>query len=121
MPIGWMTALKLVPWGDVIEATPQVLQAARKLMRSSKAETEPDAQGLADGQTPSPLEQLQARVQRLEAEQRASAELIQSLAEQQAVVVQAVEALRRRNRLLVAAIALLGIVCAGLLSWALQR
>lgn len=26
--VGWVTALKLVPWGDVIEATPQILQAA---------------------------------------------------------------------------------------------
>jgi hypothetical protein len=28
--VGWVTALKLVPWGDVIEATPQILQAAKK-------------------------------------------------------------------------------------------
>jgi hypothetical protein len=32
----WLTALKLVPWGDVIEATPKVVGAARKLFSSSK-------------------------------------------------------------------------------------
>ena len=32
MAVGWMSALKLVPWGDVIEATPQIMQAARKLI-----------------------------------------------------------------------------------------
>ena len=26
MAVGWMTALKLVPWSGVIEATPQLLQ-----------------------------------------------------------------------------------------------
>ena len=39
--VGWVTALKLVPWGDVIEATPQILQAAKKLLgatRKGKAE-----------------------------------------------------------------------------------
>ena len=32
MAVGWVTALKLVPWGDVLEATPQILQSAKKLL-----------------------------------------------------------------------------------------
>ena len=34
--VGWVTALKLVPWGDVIEATPQILQAAKKLLGATR-------------------------------------------------------------------------------------
>ena len=44
MAIGWMTALKLVPWGDVIEATPQILQAARRLMGSTRKGAAEDVQ-----------------------------------------------------------------------------
>ena len=58
---------------------------------------------------------------RLEQEQQESAVLIQSLAEQNAQVVQAVEVLRLRNQRLTAAIALLGAVCAGLIVWALRQ
>ena len=36
MAVGWMSALKLVPWGDVIEATPQIMQAARKLISNTR-------------------------------------------------------------------------------------
>ena len=32
MAIPWLTALKVIPWGDVIEHAPTVLKAARKLM-----------------------------------------------------------------------------------------
>ena len=41
MAVGWVTALKLVPWGDVLEATPQILQAAKKLLGSTRQGTSP--------------------------------------------------------------------------------
>ena len=45
MAISWIAALKLVPWGDVIEAAPHVLKAAKGLLRrsdgDSKAEPKP--------------------------------------------------------------------------------
>src|SRR2546427_2006056 len=44
MAISWITALKLVPWGDVIEATPQVVKAAKNLLRKKDAAQELDAQ-----------------------------------------------------------------------------
>jgi len=67
---------------------------------------------------------LHERVARLEQEQQESAVLIQSLAEQNAQVVQAVERLRLRNQRLTVAIAVLGAVCvcAGLLlAWTLRQ
>ena len=128
MAVGWVTTLKLVPWGDVLEATPQILQAAKKLLGSTRQGTADAAAGTlagaGDAATPPvalQLQQLRERVARLEQEQQESAVLIQSLAEQNAQVVQAVEVLRLRNQRLTAAIALLGAVCAGLIVWALRQ
>ena len=128
MAVGWVTALKLVPWGDVLEATPQILQAAKKLLGSTRQGTADAAAGTlagaGDAGTPPvtlQLQQCRERVARLEQEQQESAVLIQSLAEQNAQVVQAVEVLRLRNQRLTAAIALLGAVCAGLIVWALRQ
>ncbi len=125
----WMTALKLVPWGDVIEATPQILQSARKLMGKTRAggNAEPAAGTLTGDEIPSPashavqLQQLRDRVAQLEQEQRDSAALIQSLAEQNAVVIKAVEALRQRNQRLTWAAMALGVLGMGLLVWVLQQ
>ena len=128
MAVGWVAALKLVPWGDVLEATPQILQAAKKLLGSTRQGTADAAAGTlagaGDAATPPvalQLQQVRERVARLEQEQQESAVLIQSLAEQNAQVVQAVEVLRLRNQRLTAAIALLGAVCAGLIVWALRQ
>ena len=122
MPVGWMTALKLVPWGDVIEATPQIMQAARKLLGSTQKTASTSAAAGPNGeQAPDPLQVLQQRVDQLQDEQRASAQLIQSLAEQNAQLVRAVDALRvRTGRLTIGAIALT-IATVGLVAWALSR
>ena len=50
MAISWITALKLVPWGDVIEATPQVVKAAKSLLRKKDAEQAVVAQPAAAGE-----------------------------------------------------------------------
>ena len=132
MAAGWVAALKLVPWGDVIEATPQILQAAKKLLGTTQKGNADAAAGAleggAGGETAMPvalqLQHLRDRVAQLELEQQESAVLIQSLAEQNAQVVQAVETLRLRNQRLTVAIAVLGAVCvcAGLLlAWTLRQ
>jgi hypothetical protein len=124
----WMTALKLVPWGDVIEATPQILQAAKKLLgsaRKGKGDTAPgvlteaseDAALPIDGQ----IRRLHERVAQLEQEQIDGAALIQSLAQQNAQVIQAVEDLRQRNRRLTLFVTLLACACVGLLVWAVRQ
>ncbi|MCW5322336.1 hypothetical protein [Verminephrobacter aporrectodeae] len=124
----WFTVLKLVPWGQVIEATPQVLQAARKLLRNRRAGNTAQSTALvqgADGQPALPtdmqLQQLRERVRCLEQEQQDCAALIESLAEQTAQVVRAVETLRLRARRLTGAVLVLGAACLGLLVWGLLR
>ena len=127
--VGWVTALKLVPWGDVIEATPQILQAAKKLLGATrKGKAEATASGsIADAGTEAALptdvqlKHLRERVLQLEQEQLDAAALIQSLAQQNAQVIQAVEDLRQHNRRLTLALTIVACACAGLLVWALKQ
>ncbi len=129
MAIGWMTALKLVPWADVIEATPQILQAARRLMGSTRKGPASDMEtaaadaggGAVTMTTADQLAVLRDALVQLQDEQRASAQLIESLAEQNAVLVRAVDALRQRQQRLVWAAWLLAASTAGLLAWAFTR
>jgi len=124
---GWVAALKLVPRGDVIEATPQILQAAKKLLGTTRKGNAEAAAGALEGAGGEPaipvslqLEHLRERVVMLEQEQQESAVLIQSLAEQNAQVVQAVEVLRQRQQRLTVAVGVLAVGCAGLLVWVLR-
>lgn len=124
MAAGWVAALKLVPWGDVIEATPQILQAARKLLGTTQ-KGNADAAAGAGGEPAMPvalqLQRLRDRVAQLEREQQESAVLIQSLAEQNAQVVRAVEVLRQRQQRLTVAAGILAVACTGLLVWMLRQ
>ena len=57
----------------------------------------------------------------MEREQQESAVLIQSLAEQNAQVVRAVEVLRQRQQRLTVAAGILAVACTGLLVWVLRQ
>ena len=67
------------------------------------------------------LQHLRERVVQLEQEQQDSAALIQSLAEQNAVVIRAVEVLRLRNQRLGTAVLVLGVLVAGVPVWILRQ
>ena len=129
MAASWVAALKLVPWGDVIEATPQILQAAKKLLGTTQKGNADAAAGAlkggAGGEPAMPvalqLQHLRDRVAQLELEQQESAVLIQSLAEQNAQVVRAVEVLRQRQQRLTVAAGILAVACTGLLVWVLRQ
>ena len=129
MAAGWVAALKLVPWGDVIEATPQILQAAKKLLGTTQKGNADAAAGALEGSTGGEpampfalqLQHLRDRVAQLEREQQESAVLIQSLAEQNAQVVRAVEVLRQRQQRLTVAAGILAVACTGLLVWVLRQ
>ena len=123
MAIGWLTALKVIPWGDVIEATPGIVKGARKIFTRTQQTDTP----VAPHHTPATGAELQDRVLQLEArlaqvseQQGASAQLIETLAEQNARVVEAIEILRVRTRLLLWLSVVLGVVVAGLVAWSLR-
>ncbi len=106
MAISWVTALKMVPWGDVIQAAPSVLKAAKGLMKSPE-QTQEEAEQAASLHAAQPslasnagelalqqVAQLEARIQHLEAAQRASNLVLEKMAEQQAQIVKTVGILR---------------------------
>lgn len=112
MAIGWLSVLKLVPWGDVIENAPKVAQGAKKLWNTVGKKPVP---GVPDAFTPTKSEQgtltgqdavvaalqvqlaeLQAATADLHQQMLESSALIKSLAEQNTQLIQRVEANRKR-------------------------
>ena len=122
----WLTALKLVPWDDVLKSTPKLVRQARQLFKSSKTDQPPSpgtdlsAQALNGRDHQAVAEAVQvllSRVHVLEQEQQKSAALMESLAEQHEMVVQTLAALRARSKLLTAISGLLVLAVIGLLTW----
>ena len=125
MAIPWIAALKIIPWGDVIEHAPKVLNAARKLLDKNKAPATPAPAGppLDPAAEPPTLGELRNRliearqlIDQQAAVQQQMAQTLSELAEQNARLVEAVELLRVRTRALIAAVAVLALGVAVLLS-----
>jgi alkylhydroperoxidase/carboxymuconolactone decarboxylase family protein YurZ len=120
MAFPWMVALKVIPWGDVIEHAPKVLKGAKQLLDRQKQPGPVVAAPLEDAPAPGSG----ARLQALEATQRQLqqdlAQLVQTtaeLAEQNSRLVQAVEVLRWRTRWLAAVSVGLALGGVALLFW----
>lgn len=118
MSLPWIAALKIIPWGDVIEHAPKVLNAARKLLDKNKQPSAPVPAGppLDPAAAPPSLGELRNRL--IEAQQlieqqglaqQQMAQTVSELAEQNARLVEAVQLLRVRTRVLMAVCALLAI------------
>lgn len=108
MAIPWLAVLQSVPWSEVISNAPKLADGAKKLWSTvggtAAAQEVPVAQA---EQVSSPAAQavaalearalaLEAAVQDLHGQMRASAELIKALAEQNAQLVARLETLRVR-------------------------
>jgi chromosome segregation ATPase len=122
----WSTLFKLIPWGQVIDHAPQVLDGAKKLYQRLKAEgrAEAESYGTEIAVLPPEPEALAQAVRehrqalaRLHDELEESGQLIKRLAEQNAAMVAQMESLRRRLRLL----GWLGVLLAGGLVYALSH
>ena len=114
--MGWFSALKLVPWSEVIEAAPGLVRGARRILdRSQELPTEapPPADTAVQADSPAALraqlQQLAAQLDALAARQQASAGLIESLTEHNARLIEAVQTLRLRLRWLTGAAAVLAV------------
>lgn len=120
MAIGWMTALKVIPWGDVIEATPGIVKGARKIFTRAQQAEDPVAHATAahGGDLPARVAQLESSLTQMAEQQKASAQLIETLAEQNARIIDAVEILRMRTRLLSGACGVLLVALIGVAAWA---
>lgn len=125
MPIPWIAALKIIPWGDVIEHAPKVLAAARKLLDKQKTPSVPATPGtpLDPAAEPPSLGELRNRliearqlIDQQAAAQQQMAQTLSELAEQNARLVEAVQLLRVRTRVLIVVAVLLAIGVAVLLA-----
>lgn len=119
MALPWLLALKVIPWGDVIEHAPKVLNAARKLMDRQKAPvsspipTRPldltsDAQPSL-GELKNRLIEARQLIDQQAEVQLQMTQTLGELAEQNARLVAAVELLRVRTRVFMFVIAALAI------------
>ena len=132
MAAGWLTALKIIPWGDVIEAAPGLAKGARNLFKRTQDAVQADAPP-ADEPPPNAdaaeaaalahrrIAELEVRLHDLTERQQSAAALLESLATQNAQLVVAVDALRRRGRLMWGAIGVLALACGGLAAWVASR
>ncbi len=111
MAIGWMSVLKMVPWGDVISNAPKVADSAKKLWNTvaggkpSSAAESPGAGAPAFAAMPeseaiallqSQWAGTEATVSELHRQMLASSELIAALAEQNTQLIKRVDANRVR-------------------------
>lgn len=123
MAIPWLMALKVIPWADVIEHAPKVLKAARKLM-DRNADQPVSATTAVDvaNEPPPSLGELKNRLIAAQAQldeqaklQGETSQTLAELAEQNARLVGAVDALRLRTRVLMVVAAAL--LLAQLVGW----
>jgi hypothetical protein len=104
MALNWITAFKIIPWGQVLENAPTVLRSAKKLWdKAGNPHLAPAA--------PSRLEQ---EVSELRDEVARGAQLIAALAEQNAQLVGAIDVLRVRTRVLAIACVTLSVAVVAL-------
>jgi len=119
MGLPWLLALKLVPWGDVIEHAPKVIAGARRLLDKQRGGVvDIDAAPVPSG-SGTPIERVQvleAAWQRMQANLTQVAQSNAELAEQNARLIEQVERLRKRSRWLLggAAVLALGLL---MLAW----
>lgn len=124
MAIGWLGAVKAVPWGDVIAAAPTVVQGANALWDrvAGRRRKEDDATPVPPaGSGDARVVALEQAVIELQKEAQAASQLIRALAEQNAQLVREVGGLRLRIRLLAVAGVGLLVVVAVVLATALSR
>jgi hypothetical protein len=124
MPVGWLSVLKVVPWGEVITNAPKVADGARKLWSTVKKSPAPGSPDLAMTEaSPAPpsaeaeaiaalqgqLGSAERAIVALREQMLASSELIKALAEQNTELIRRVEAMRLRGRWLVGATVAIGV------------
>jgi len=112
MAIPWFTVLQAVPWGQVIENAPKVVDGAKKLWSSVSKKSNVDEFDISEVETTytSDIEELTAIKNRLAVLEKSTAdlrkqmvtssELIKTLADQNAQLIQRIEANRKRMVLL---------------------
>jgi hypothetical protein len=101
-----------VPWVQILRWAPQIISVSRDLLQRSRRTPPPAPPAHLDDRS-----DLEERLVALEENERRQAELVERMAEQQALLARAVLALHRRERMLIGAL----VVLAVLLVWQFFR
>lgn len=128
MSVGWLTALKVIPWADVIEAAPGLAKSAKGFFKRTQEGTNPApesapepsanaAEGLSLAQATQRIALLETRLAQTAERQQAAAALIDSLASQNARLVEAVDALDKRCQGLKVALCIVAVLAVATLIW----
>jgi uncharacterized protein (DUF697 family) len=108
MAIGWLTVLKMVPWGDVIANAPKIADGAVKLWSTvakkqaatvsptTNAEPAPSSEAQSIVILQAKLATAEAQISELHNQMLKSSELIKALAEQNTQLIKRVELNRVR-------------------------
>jgi len=124
---GWLTALRLVPWGEVVKNAPQIAEGARKLWqtvgRSKAGKAAPGSTAMTTTEAGTdPAAALAQRVTALERELAEATALIHALAEQDKQLVGQVAQLQQRSRWIARALVVVSGVLVVVVVWqALSR
>jgi predicted transcriptional regulator len=114
MAIPWLSALKVIPWGDVISHAPSVLEKARDLMARKPADAAPSSMASPNvhddvpslGELKNRLLAAALHMDELQQRQTQLTQTVRELAEQNAALLSAVSGLRQTLRLLTVGLAL---------------
>lgn len=105
MSLPWKTILTNVPWSDVLGKAPQIADSAKKMWKGMGRKSADTAEIDPAGETIAPDADFSARLSLLETANRklrtqilASSELIQTLSEQNVLLVAQIENQRQRAR-----------------------
>lgn len=121
MPLPWMTVLQHVPWGDLISNAPKIADGARKLWQRARHESPAPPVEVPAAPIDERVTRLHARVAALEQDTASASELIRALADQQAQLVVALDAVKRRQRRMLWVGSLVGIGLVAGIVWLVMR
>ena len=96
MPIPWLSAIKAIPWGAVVEHAPKVLGKARDLIdrQRSSPETITSPAPLSQSEIETHLATALVEIKELQEKQKSLETIVSELAEQQATWVSQLKRLR---------------------------
>ena len=103
MAFGWITVLKIIPWKDVLENAPHIAKAAKSLYAGTKNNTSFSSKAVDSSTFTSDSENKENRNFRLHKIEREILDLnnvVRSLAKQNVRIVEAIEVLRIRSKIL---------------------
>lgn len=128
MPLPWPAIFKAIPWSEVVAAAPKVLDQAKRLAAaarrtdtasSGEVKSSASAQGPVNPVIEARLSGVEKRVEEMGREAVSSAELLKSLAEQNAQLVQALQIVSSKIRRLTVVVVAFSCVVGALLIWRL--